>query len=76
MSLFFYNLFIALYGFAARIISPWNPKAKHWLQGRKGLFNKAGDTDPRKSWLSDLRNPAWSGYIAPRWENLSRETGD
>ncbi|RYY24533.1 MAG: 3-deoxy-D-manno-octulosonic acid transferase [Chitinophagaceae bacterium] len=40
MSLFVYNLFILLYSFGARIISPWNPKAKLWLQGRKGLFNK------------------------------------
>ncbi|HTE28303.1 3-deoxy-D-manno-octulosonic acid transferase [Flavitalea sp.] len=40
MSLFFYNAFIALYGFAAGIISPWNPKAKLWLRGRKRLFDR------------------------------------
>jgi 3-deoxy-D-manno-octulosonic-acid transferase len=38
MSLFVYNLFVVLYGFAARLISPWNPKAKLWIRGRKDLF--------------------------------------
>jgi 3-deoxy-D-manno-octulosonic-acid transferase len=40
MSLFFYNLFLALYSLAAKLISPWNPKAKLWLQGRKDLFSR------------------------------------
>jgi 3-deoxy-D-manno-octulosonic-acid transferase len=38
MSLFFYNLFLVLYSLAAKIISPWNPKARLWIQGRKDLF--------------------------------------
>lgn len=32
---FFYNIGIRLYWLAARIISPWNRKAKLWIQGRK-----------------------------------------
>ncbi|HRO45114.1 glycosyltransferase N-terminal domain-containing protein [Agriterribacter sp.] len=40
----FYNLFIALYGFAMKLASQWNPKAKQWVNGRKGLFEKLQQT--------------------------------
>ncbi len=35
MSLFLYNVFVRLYTFAIRVASLWNPKAKHWVSGRK-----------------------------------------
>jgi 3-deoxy-D-manno-octulosonic-acid transferase len=40
MSLLVYNLFLLLYRLGARIISPWNPKARLWLRGRKNLFER------------------------------------
>lgn len=33
-----YNLFLLLYSVGIRIISVWNPKAKKWVKGRKGIF--------------------------------------
>ncbi|MDH7461863.1 glycosyltransferase N-terminal domain-containing protein [Chitinophagaceae bacterium 26-R-25] len=49
--LFFYKLFTLLYSFGIRLIAPWNPKAKKWLDGRKDIFGKlqkafAGNTKP------------------------------
>lgn len=36
----FYNLFIRLYSFSLRLVSPWNTKAKLWLSGRKDIFER------------------------------------
>jgi len=38
MSLLVYNFFLLLYRIAATLISPWNPKAKLWKNGRTNLF--------------------------------------
>jgi 3-deoxy-D-manno-octulosonic-acid transferase len=38
--LIFYKLFTLLYSFGIRLIAPWNPKAKKWIDGRKDVFNK------------------------------------
>ncbi|MCO5242014.1 MAG: 3-deoxy-D-manno-octulosonic acid transferase [Chitinophagaceae bacterium] len=35
-----YNVFIRLYGFALKLASLWNPKAKLWVNGRKNFFEK------------------------------------
>ena len=35
-----YRLGIAAYGSGARLMSPFNPKAKAWLAGRKGLIHQ------------------------------------
>ena len=40
MSLLVYNLFLFLYSLGARLISPWNPKARLWLAGRKNIFER------------------------------------
>jgi 3-deoxy-D-manno-octulosonic-acid transferase len=40
MSIFSYHVFLWLYQIALRIISPWNRKARLWLEGRKGLFEQ------------------------------------
>lgn len=40
----FYNLFLFLYPIGARLLSVKNDKAKNWLKGRKGLFDKLSET--------------------------------
>ncbi len=36
----FYQLFITLYPFVARLVSPFNKKAKLWVSGRRNIFNE------------------------------------
>ena len=38
MTIVLYNLFLWLYQSCIRIISPWNPKASAWVNGRRGIF--------------------------------------
>jgi 3-deoxy-D-manno-octulosonic-acid transferase len=38
LSKIFYDLFVFLYPLAAKLISPWNSKAKRWVDGRKNIF--------------------------------------
>jgi 3-deoxy-D-manno-octulosonic-acid transferase len=40
MSIIFYHVFLFLYKLGIRLITPWNRKAKLWLEGRKGLFDR------------------------------------
>ncbi|MBS1663954.1 MAG: 3-deoxy-D-manno-octulosonic acid transferase, partial [Bacteroidetes bacterium] len=40
MSILFYHIFLWLYTVGIRLIAPWNRKAKLWLEGRKGLFER------------------------------------
>ena len=40
MHIFFYILFLSLYHAAIRLAAKWNPKAKRWVDGRKGLFKR------------------------------------
>ncbi|GGB04272.1 3-deoxy-D-manno-octulosonic acid transferase [Puia dinghuensis] len=40
MSIIFYHLFLLLYKLGIRLIAPWNRKAKLWLEGRQGLFDR------------------------------------
>jgi 3-deoxy-D-manno-octulosonic-acid transferase len=40
MSIIFYHVFLLLYRTGIRLISPWNSKARLWLDGRKGLFGR------------------------------------
>lgn len=40
MAIFFYRIFLSIYVLAAKLISPWQPKAKLWLQGRKNWRKK------------------------------------
>lgn len=39
-----YDLGIRLYGLLLRIISPFNPKAKLWVEGRKDILNRINQT--------------------------------
>lgn len=40
MGILFYNIFVWFYKIGISIVSPWNPKAKLWLRGRKNIFSK------------------------------------
>jgi len=42
VSIFFYTIFLWLYRTGIRIISPWNPKARLWLEGRKNILSRIG----------------------------------
>lgn len=37
-----YNLFIFIYGFAIKLASLWNPKARRWVDGRRDFFENLG----------------------------------
>jgi len=52
--LFLYNSAIRIYSLLIWLASPFNPKAKLWIEGRKGLFNNiAGkiDSSKKKVWF-------------------------
>ena len=40
MSIILYHVFLLLYKMGIRLITPWNRKAKLWLEGRKGLLGR------------------------------------
>lgn len=40
MSIIFYHVFLWAYRLGIGLIAPWNKKAKSWLEGRKGLFDR------------------------------------
>jgi len=41
-----YNIFIQLYSFIIRVVSPFNPKAKQWVAGRDDIFKKLRSVIP------------------------------
>jgi len=40
VSIIFYHVFLWAYRMGIGLVSPWNRKAKSWLDGRKGLFDR------------------------------------
>ena len=38
--IFLYDIFLFLYRVGVRVLAAWNPKARRWVEGRKGLFEK------------------------------------
>jgi 3-deoxy-D-manno-octulosonic-acid transferase len=42
LSIFLYHVFLWLYKIGIRLVAPWNEKARAWLDGRKGLFERMG----------------------------------
>jgi 3-deoxy-D-manno-octulosonic-acid transferase len=42
MSILLYHIFLWLYRTGIRLIAPWNPKARRWLDGRKNIFDRIG----------------------------------
>lgn len=55
MGKIFYMIFLWLYPFIAALISPFNPKAKKWVEGRKDIFQKIRATiqhdNSKKIWM-------------------------
>src|SRR5690242_4187095 len=53
--LFFYNIFLLGYNVAIRIVSLWNSKARLWIVGRKGIWEKlalaVGTRDSPLVWM-------------------------
>ena len=48
LHLFFYNLFLRLYRIVVKLAANWNPKARLWVNGRKGIFPKLAESFPQK----------------------------
>lgn len=42
MSIIFYHVFLWFYKIGIRLVAPWNMKARAWLDGRKGIFERIG----------------------------------
>jgi 3-deoxy-D-manno-octulosonic-acid transferase len=54
LTILLYNLFLWLYQSCIRIISPWNPKAAAWINGRRGVFKtirQANIRGDRRAWM-------------------------
>ncbi len=51
---FFYHLFLHIYPFIAKLISPQNEKAKLWVAGRQGIFDKIS-----KAFASNTSQVVW-----------------
>jgi 3-deoxy-D-manno-octulosonic-acid transferase len=47
LSIIFYNIFLWLFRAGTHVASLFDPKAKKWVQGRKGIFKKLENTIPR-----------------------------
>jgi 3-deoxy-D-manno-octulosonic-acid transferase len=45
LTIVLYNLFLKLYQICIRIISPWNPKAAAWVNGRKSIFRTISNAE-------------------------------
>jgi 3-deoxy-D-manno-octulosonic-acid transferase len=43
VSIIFYHIFLWFYRLGIRLVAPWNPKAKRWLEGRREIFGKIRD---------------------------------
>ncbi|PLK46052.1 3-deoxy-D-manno-octulosonic acid transferase [Emticicia sp. TH156] len=56
---FLYNLSIYAYVSLLRLVSPFNKKAKLWVEGRKNLFDKLKTDAERKHWRSGVTRLAW-----------------
>ncbi len=48
LHLFFYNLLLRLYRITVKLAANWNPKARLWVNGRKGIFPKLTEAFPQK----------------------------
>jgi 3-deoxy-D-manno-octulosonic-acid transferase len=40
LSIIFYHVFLWFYKTGIRLVAPWNRKARAWLEGRKGIFDR------------------------------------
>ena len=39
--MFLYNICVAIYARLIALVGLWNPKAKQWATGRKGIFERS-----------------------------------
>jgi 3-deoxy-D-manno-octulosonic-acid transferase len=58
VSIFLYHIFLWLYRTGIRLIKPWNPKAKRWVEGRKGIFERIAKEMSAAETLRDAKLPA------------------
>ena len=66
MHIFFYNIFLWLYATGIRIVSLWNPKARMWRTGRKGLFEKlARETGSTKDERGSKEIQSIENHLSP-----------
>jgi 3-deoxy-D-manno-octulosonic-acid transferase len=42
LSIFLYHVFLWFYKIGIRLVAPWNVKARAWLDGRRGMFERMG----------------------------------
>src|SRR5580692_9598494 len=42
LSIIFYHVFLWFYKIGIRLVAPWNVKARAWLEGRRGIFERIG----------------------------------
>lgn len=69
--IFLYDIFLFLYRVGVRILAVWNPKARKWVEGRKGLFEKLKlDVGSR---MSDVRLISMDDEIK---STISHQTSD
>jgi 3-deoxy-D-manno-octulosonic-acid transferase len=40
LSIFLYHVFLWFYKIGIRLVAPWNVKARAWLDGRRGIFDR------------------------------------
>jgi 3-deoxy-D-manno-octulosonic-acid transferase len=59
LGVFFYSIFCYLYTAGIHIVSLWNPKAKVWVEGRRGIFEKIRITIDNQQPAGDNRRPVW-----------------
>jgi len=57
VSIIFYHVFLWAYRLGIGLIAPWNKKAKSWLEGRKGLFDR----------MQAELGPEWAGKYPVIW---------
>jgi len=57
VSIIFYHVFLWAYRLGIGLIAPWNKKAKCWLEGRKGLFDR----------MQAELGPDWQGKYPVIW---------
>lgn len=64
--IFLYDIFLFLYRIGVRILAIWNPKAKKWVDGRKGLYERMKLEVGRKMTDDSLQmtalKPVTTGY--------------
>jgi 3-deoxy-D-manno-octulosonic-acid transferase len=61
--LFFYNIFLLLYTVLLRIAALWNPKARRWVHGRIGIWDKLKSTAGNRPATTNHTRPATGGEL-------------